>query len=265
VDSKAESELDYQKDLIKQIFDAASAKSKLSGVQVYHNNFIENGIRALSITFPTLLYFMDEPDFRALAREYLLAVPKTQFDWADYGHDLSDFMMTHPNFAQLPYLSEVAELDYLLHEVQRSEDISFDAASFQLLSEQDPNQLVFLTAPGFDIAKFIFPVDMLHQLSTTPILQEEGKARNAFLIKLNNSMSDARKSEQARSIVVWRPDYKAEMLIVSDDAKEVFQHLNNRDSVASIFAAFAEQTEQLSTWLSEQISQKRIYGVQSTY
>jgi hypothetical protein len=106
---------------------------------------------------------------------------------------------------------------------------------------------------------------MFYQLSTTPMLQEEGEARNVFLVDLNHSMNDARKSEQARSIVVWRPDYKAEMLVVSDDAKEVFQHLNNSDSVASIFATFAQQPEQLSTWLTEQISQKRIYGVQSTH
>jgi hypothetical protein len=204
---------------------------------------------------------MHEADFRGLAREYLLAHPKTQFDWADYGHDLADFIMSHANFEQLPYLSEVAELDWLLHRLQRCEDKHFDAASFQLLSEEDPNNLVFETAPGFDIAQFIFPVDMLYQLSTDPLLQEEGDAKQTFLMTLNNSMDHARNSDQARSIVIWRPDYKAEMLHVSGDAIKVFQHLNNSDSVASIFATFAEQPEQLSSWLSEQISQKRIYGV----
>lgn len=253
--------MDYQQQLIKAVFAPDPATNDIAGVKVYHNNFIENGIRALAITFPTVLHFLQESDFRGLAREYLMAHPKIEFDWADYGHDLSDFIMSHPNMAQLPYLSEVAELDWLLHQLQRCEDKHFDAQSFQLLSEQDPNDLVFETAPGFQIAKFIFPVEMLYQLSSDPLLQEAGDAKAAFLHDLNNSMNHARNSKQVRSIVMWRPDYKAEMLYVSDDAISVFQHLNNSDSVATIFATFADQPEQLSAWLSEQISQKRIYGV----
>ena len=128
-----------------------------------------------------------------------------------------------------------------------------------------PNELVFETAPGFTLARFVFPVDKLYQLAHEPQLQVEGETRSIFMDDLNKSMRDAINSEQARSIVVWRPDYKAEMLNVSDDVKEVFQHLHNQDSIANIFAAFAEQPEQLSPWLTEQISQKRLYGVRSTH
>jgi hypothetical protein len=255
----------YQTRIIQEIFDAESSHHSLPGMKVYHNNFIENGIRALSITFSSVFALMDEGDFRALARAYLLAEPKTHFDWADYGVSFSDFIMTHPNLSEVPYLSEVAELDWLLQGVQRAKDKTFDGESFGLLNERDPNELVFETAPGFALARFVFPVDKLYQLAHEPQLQVEGETRSIFMDDLNKSMRDAINSEQARSIVVWRPDYKAEMLNVSDDVKEVFQHLHNQDSIANIFAAFAEQPEQLSPWLTEQISQKRLYGVRSTH
>jgi hypothetical protein len=256
--------VDYQAKLINEIFSAKSSQHPIAGVKVYHNNFVENGIRALSITFPTITSLMGESDFRGLARSFLLSNIKTQFDWADYGAQLADYIMSHPNFAELPYLSEVAEFDWLIHQVQRSNDKSFDGESFEKLNTDEPQSLVFELAPGFTLAKFFFPVELLYRLAHEPELQNAGPEREEFMLTLNKSMNDAINAEQARSIVLWRPDYKAEMLSVSDHEITIFQQLQKNESIENVFASFDNAPEQLSAWLSEQIMQKRIYGVRST-
>lgn len=253
----------YQQHLIKAIFSAESSQAGEPGVQIYHNNFIENGIRALSISFPSLAYFMKEYDFRALAREFLLTHPKTQFDWADYGQNLPAFIMSHPNLVELPYLAEVAELDWLLQQVQRSSDKHFDGESFALINESDPSKLIFDMAPGFRLASFFFPVALLFQLATDVTLAEQSAKRDVFMQKLNKSMADAINIDTPRSIMLWRPDYKAEMFSLSRGEQVLFKQLENAESIADIFSHFADTPDQISTWLSEQIVQKRIYGVRS--
>jgi hypothetical protein len=253
--------LDYQTQLISDIFNASSSKHKLPGVQVYHNNFVENGIRALSITFPTLAYLIGEEGFRGLARTFLLEEVKTQFDWADYGANLASFLLQNAHLTELPYLSEVAELDYLLHEVQRSSDKEFNAESFNLLNEADPASLVFDIAPGFRLAKFYFPVKQLHRLAHDPELAQAGHKQEVFMAELNKSMNDAINLETPRSIVVWRPEYKAEMLSLTHEEVAVFELLHKKQSIDTIFARFTNEPEALSPWLSEQIVQKRIFGV----
>jgi hypothetical protein len=253
--------MSYQHALIQSIFSANSALHPLSGVQVYHNNFIENGIRALSISFPTLHYLVDEPDFRAIAKAYLLDVPKTQFDWADYGAEFADFILHEPKLRELPYLSEVAELDYLVAQSDRFGDIEFDAESFGLLNSGELENLQFVMAPGFQIAHFIFPVEYFYQLASNPNLHPQSPERTLFMQNLNKLMSDAINSDQARSIVLWRPDFKTQMLSLSDSELAIFKQLARADSIANIFAGFANAPQTLEPWLSEQISQKRIFGV----
>ncbi|MFC4700183.1 putative DNA-binding domain-containing protein [Glaciecola siphonariae] len=255
--------MDYQKQLIDDIFNPSASSHRLPGVQIYHNNFVENGIRALSITFPTLAHLMDEGDFRALARAYLLSDIKTEFDWADYGDGLADFLMRQEQVSALPYLSEVAELDWLLHQVSRKADKTFDAESFALLNEQNPAALEFELAPGFTLAKFFFPVEQLYRLAHDAELRVAGATRDQFIQQLNKSISDAINLDTPRSIMLWRPDYKAEMLSLNDHDAIVFQQLQNKRSVADIFAHFTDQVDHLQAWLSEQIMQKRIYGLRS--
>ncbi|WP_395344655.1 DNA-binding domain-containing protein [Ningiella sp. W23] len=256
--------MNYQQKLIKNIFSANSASHELNGVQVYHNNFIENGIRAMSISFPTVHFLLDEADFRGLARAFLLAHPKAQFDWADFGEEFAPFIMQTPGIDSMPYLTEVAELDWRMGTIEREKDVAFDAQSFNLLNERPHSELKFTLAPGFSIAKFLFPVELFYHFANTPSLHEQGAEREAFMQKLNNSISDAINSDRARSIMLWRPDYKAKLLSLSDINQTAFEQLNSRDSIASVLEHFEQQPEALEPWLTEQIQEKRIFGVHST-
>lgn len=255
--------MSYQQQLMKDILNADAGKHNCKGVQVYHNNYVENGIRALSISFPTLVYFIEQANFRALAKAYLLAHPKTQFDWADYGKTLPQFLLSHPIAVKLPYLTEVAELDWLIHELGRCVDKPFDGESFTLISELDLSQLVFEPAPGFNLATFFFPVMPLYRLANEPTLALAGPERDAFMQSLTVTMGQAKHIERAGTIMLWRPDYKAEMLCLSESEAGIFTQIAKKQSIATVFSHFSDQPQQIPLWLSEQIVKKRIYGVRA--
>jgi len=253
--------MSYQQQIIKGIFKNQDVDDQPDGLRVYRNNFIETGIRALAISFPTLAYFLEQADFRALSRAYLLEHPKTQFDWADYGESFAGFILSHPNLVELPYLSEVAELDWHLQCLERSSDKAFNGDSFALLNVHEHSSLRFDLAPGFRLLKCFFPVGQLHRLASDKELAEEGPLRAEFMQNLNKLMSDAIKSEEPRSVLIWRPDYKAEILTLAVPEQQLFEKLGSQETVADIFAHFDDSPDELSAWLSEQIMQKRIYGV----
>ena len=90
-------------------FDASIQVNIQTGLNVYTNNFIENGIRALSITFPTVEGLIGEDSFRMLSRKLLRHEAKASFDWAEYGITLPTFIEGQEALETYPFLSEVAQ------------------------------------------------------------------------------------------------------------------------------------------------------------
>jgi hypothetical protein len=234
-----------------------------AALNVYTNNFIENGIRALSITFPTVEGFMGEDSFRMLSRRYLKCETKTSFDWAEYGCGLPVFITEQEALEEYPFLCEVAQLDWAIHKAQREPDQTFAAASFALLESGDTSLLRFLPAPGLQVLKFWFPVSDLYRLIHDPSLQsaQGALARQALLTEINISISSAINNSSPRSLILWRPEYKAQFEYLSEAEADVMQQLVEHASVDAIIESIGTHNIDLVAWLSKAISNKFIFCV----
>jgi hypothetical protein len=187
VNDQTDTQTNYQTDTQNNI-----QTDTQTGLNVYTNNFIENGIRALSITFPTVEGLIGEDSFRVLSRKFLRHEAKASFDWAEYGITLPTFIEGQEALETYPFLSEVAELDWTIHCVQRETDKKFQPATFASLESGDTNALRFIAAPGLQTRNFWFPVAYLYQLIHEPYLQsEEGMlARKALLKKITELINN---------------------------------------------------------------------------
>ncbi len=81
--------------------------------RVYRNNVIVSLIDALADTFAVTQELVGEDFFRAMARLYVYAYPPKSRLLAFYGEHFPDFVETFPPAAGLPYLADVARLEYL--------------------------------------------------------------------------------------------------------------------------------------------------------
>ncbi|HJV93235.1 MAG TPA: DNA-binding domain-containing protein, partial [Azonexus sp.] len=81
--------------------------------RVYRNNVIVSLIDALADTFEVTQQLVGEDFFRAMARLYVYGHPPQSPLMAFYGASLPDFIETFPPAAGLPYLADVARLEYL--------------------------------------------------------------------------------------------------------------------------------------------------------
>lgn len=81
--------------------------------RVYRNNVIVSLIDALADTFEVTQQLVGEDFFRAMARLYAYVNPPRSPLMAFYGASFPAFVETFPPAAGLPYLADVARLEYL--------------------------------------------------------------------------------------------------------------------------------------------------------
>ncbi|MFT6267877.1 MAG: hypothetical protein ACJAVV_000682 [Alphaproteobacteria bacterium] len=236
-----------------------------SAFGLYHNNYIENGIRAMSITYRSVFAIMDEDDFRKLSIGYLSMYPKTCFDWADYGEGFSDYMLNIDALASMPFLPELADIDWRLMHIERTSNQSFDGASFGLLQTIPLDNLYFECAPGLQVTEAIFPIQELYQLAHQFVDEKQIGAEQAqktsHVNKINNLINIAIKSPSYRSIVLWREEYKGLFEYCDTASANAFSSMLANNSISDVLSHFGDDQSAMTNWLQLHIQSRKIFAV----
>ncbi len=242
-----------------------STDQNTRALTVYHNNYIETGINALKIGFPTLSGLLDPNDFRRLCYQYLIRYPKTCFDWSDYGHNLNEFILQVEALSTQPFLSDIAQLDSQILQIERLPDKPLSHDSFDLMQHVDFSKLFFISATGLSLTQSVFPIVELYQLvhnhndsSNEDIVEHNPKA--SHIKKLNNLLNCAIKSPQYRSVVMWREQFKGRFTYCNEQAYNAFASVISKESIEQVFSHF-DQEAALTTWLQTSIKHHQIIGV----
>jgi hypothetical protein len=86
-----------------------------SALAVYRGNFYGNAIKALASAYPVVAKIVGQDFFEAMAREFIRRHPAACGDLNRYGEDLAAFLERFPHTADLPYLPDVARMEWLVH------------------------------------------------------------------------------------------------------------------------------------------------------
>jgi len=101
---------------------------------VYRNNVLVSLVDALAHTFPVTQELVGEDFFRAMAQVFVRAHPPRTRVLAHYGHELPGFIAQFPPAAGLPYLADVARLEWQrLQALHAAEASALDATSLSAL------------------------------------------------------------------------------------------------------------------------------------
>ena len=101
------------------IGDAALAAERIG---IYRNAIFANYRHALGASFPVVLRLVGEPFFNAAVDAFVHAHPSVSGDLNVYGDAFGDFLAGYPHAAGLPYLADVARLEWAVDEAQRAGD-----------------------------------------------------------------------------------------------------------------------------------------------
>ena len=92
------------------------------GMQVYRGNVFGNWSMALAGAYPIVRKIVGAEFFKGLAREYARAHPSTSGDMNEYGAQLAEFVASFPHTQDLPYLPDVARMEWLAHRAYYAAD-----------------------------------------------------------------------------------------------------------------------------------------------
>jgi hypothetical protein len=82
---------------------------------IYRGNVFGNWHGALAGAYPVVRKVVGEAFFEAMARDYARAHPSCSGDLNEYGASLAQFLEEHPEVQDVPYLPDVARLEWLAH------------------------------------------------------------------------------------------------------------------------------------------------------
>lgn len=126
---------------------------------VYRNNVAVGLIDALAATYPAVAALVGETFFRAAAREFALGNPPTSPVLINWGGAFPEWISAFPPAASVPYLGDVARLEWAWNEAYNAAEASpADIAALAALSPETVAKTRIALHPSLALVSSRFPV-----------------------------------------------------------------------------------------------------------
>ena len=147
--------------LARQTLDGLLEPRRGRGLMAYQAHGHALAERSLQAAYPVIAALIAHENFAPLARELWHRHPPTRGDLSHWGDALPGFLQHHEQLTDLPYLADVARVEWALHQAAGAPDVPADLASFARITHEDPQRLTLLLAPGTAVFNSRWPVASL--------------------------------------------------------------------------------------------------------
>jgi len=139
-----------------------------ASLAVYRSNVFSNYRKALRDDYPAILALVGERFFDGAADAYTRAHPSRSGDLNDFGAHFALFLEQWKPAQQLPYLPDVARLEWAIHLAFNAEDVpALDLAGLARVPAEMVPRLRFDLHPSAALVWSTYPVFKIWQVSTT--------------------------------------------------------------------------------------------------
>ena len=137
-------------------------------IRVYRNNVFSNYRAAMREVYPVVLALVGEPFFHRAADTYATSYPSHSGDLNDFGGEFGDFFAGWPPAAQLPYLPDVAKLEWAVERVfHAAEAPPLDLSALAAVAQEELPGLRFALHPASRIVRSPYPILRIWQVNQT--------------------------------------------------------------------------------------------------
>ena len=154
---------------------------------IYRNNVTVAAIDALGETFAAVRVLVGDEFFRATARAYLDQSPLRSPLLFRYGATFGDFLDSFPPAERLPYLGDVARLEFVRLQAYHAADAA--PLEISALGEIPPEQVAGVTLnphPSVSLIRSVYPVVSLWGASSGLMSSDDvkmGQAEDALTVR----------------------------------------------------------------------------------
>jgi hypothetical protein len=135
-------------------------------IAVYRNNVLGNYRNALAATYPVVLRLIGAPVFNAMSESFVRAHPSVRGDVNRYGGELARFLSFYPPMSELPYLPDVARLEWAIDQANIAADGDvLDLAALGAVPENMLGELRFKLHPSAQLVASPYPIFRIWQVN----------------------------------------------------------------------------------------------------
>ena len=135
-------------------------------LRVYRNNIVSSLGDALRAVYPVVQRLVGEEFFDHLASQYLQAYPSRCGDVREFGEQMPVFIATFPALAMLPYLHDVACLEWSYHSVfHAAHQAPLDLARLNTIAPEYYEKLKFQMHSASRLLESPYPILRIWQVN----------------------------------------------------------------------------------------------------
>ena len=276
--------LTSQRALLQALFGAASDAEALKtlttdhamptrarGLASYQSNAHMLAERVLVAAYPVVTAILSPDSMGQLARALWHRHPPVRGDLARWGADLPGFIAASPQLAELPWLADVARIEWALHTAATAANVadgvpaSTDLTSLALLTTHDPDQLTLTLAAGTTCLALDWTATriVLAHLAETEVAPVTARALavNAALPQAVAELGDVWAVAQPEQALVWRPGPSPmgrPLCRVAADGEAGL--LASLQAGQSLLAALQDSPLDWAAWLPQAIGEGLVLG-----
>jgi len=126
---------------------------------IYRANMVAAADKALSAAYPVIRQVVGDEFFHGLAREYQRVTPSTSGDLTGFGARFDDFLASFEHTQAMPYLPDLARLEWAAHLAYGAADApGWDAAALAEIPPERQDAIRFQWSPGLAVVRSAFPI-----------------------------------------------------------------------------------------------------------
>jgi hypothetical protein len=180
-----------QREFLRELLDASGELAP--GLEIYRRGMRANHTGALAATYPVVKRLVGDAFFAEAARRYGEAHASTSGNLDDYGGDFPAFIAAYPHAASLPYLADVARLEWACHECGQAPDVApFDFAGLAQVAPQAHGDLRFSLHPSVRLVASGHPIVSIHAANAPHRDGTPARAQGAELALVHRDEGQAR-------------------------------------------------------------------------
>lgn len=143
-------------------------------LQVYRNNLFISLTDALRVTYPVVDKLVGEGFFAYMANRFIKTHPSRSGNLHDFGAELSDFITQFEAAASLPYLADVARLEWARQQAYHAAECpALDLRELQKVPPACYEQLRFRLHPSVGLISSPFPIVQIWEINQQEPLREQ--------------------------------------------------------------------------------------------
>ena len=131
-------------------------------LSIYRNTFYATLTNALRLSYPAVHRLVGADFFEASAQRFIEAEPPRGAYLDEYGAEFPDFLARFPAAESVPYLADVARLEWAVSGALHAPDATpLDVAALCSIGEGDHDRVRFVPHPSLSLVRASYPADTI--------------------------------------------------------------------------------------------------------